>query len=102
MGFAATRREARQMVTHKAVLINDVMVNIPSFRVSAGDVVSIREKARNQTRVQDAAKQAEDKTLPEWLDVDLKKFTGEFKRIPDRDELPTDINEQLVVELYSK
>lgn len=102
MGLAATRREARQLVGHKAILVNDQPVNIPSYRIQPGDVVSIREKSKGQTRIQDAIKHAEDRELPEWLTVDFKNMSGEFKRIPDRDELPTDINEQLIVELYSK
>ncbi len=102
MGFAATRREARQLVGHKAILVNDSWVNIPSYRVKAGDVISIREKCQSQSRIQDSLKRSEDMTLAEWLNVDTKKMSGEFKRIPDRDELPTDINEQLIVELYSK
>lgn len=102
MGFAATRREARQLVGHKAILVNGSMVNVPSYRVQPGDHISIREKSQSQTRIQDALKRSEDMTLAEWLNVDTKKMTGEFKRMPDRDELPTDINEQLIVELYSK
>jgi small subunit ribosomal protein S4 len=102
MGFAATRREARQLVGHKAILVNGCGVNIASYRVKPGDVISVRERSRGQTRIQDSIKQAEDRELPEWFLLDLKKMTGEFKRIPDRDELPTDINEQLIVEFYSK
>lgn len=102
MGFAATRKEARQLVSHKAILVNDRCVNIPSFEVKAGDVVSIREKSREQVRVQDALKHAEDKGWVDWVLVDPKHFSGEYKRVPDRDELPSDINELLVVELYSK
>lgn len=102
MGFAATRREARQLVGHKAILVNGQCVNIPSYRVDPEDVVSIREKSQGQTRILDSLKQSEDMTLAEWLNVDSKKLSGEFKRMPDRDELPTDINEQLIVELYSK
>lgn len=102
MGFAVTRREARQLVRHKAIVVNEQGVNIPSYHVKPGDVVAVREKSRNQTRIQDSIKRAEDMNTFEWLSVDFKGMTGEFKRIPDRDELPTDINEQLVVELYSK
>lgn len=102
MGLAVTRREARQLVGHKAIMVNGRCVNVPSYRVLPGDVVSIREKSQGQTRIQDALKRSEDLTLPEWLNVDTKKMSGEFKRVPDRDELPTDINEQLIVELYSK
>ena len=102
MGYAVTRREARQLCTHKAILVNGKGVNIPSYQVQPGDVVSIRERSREQVRIIDALKQAEDKGWVEWMEVDAKKMTGEFKRVPDRDELPSDINEQLVVELYSK
>jgi small subunit ribosomal protein S4 len=102
MGFAATRKEARQLVSHKAILVNGKCVNIPSYQVQPGDTISIRERAKEQGRIIDALKQAEEKGWPEWVDVDAKKMTGEYKRVPDRDELPSDINEQLVVELYSK
>ncbi|MBN9288541.1 MAG: 30S ribosomal protein S4 [Gammaproteobacteria bacterium 39-13] len=102
MGFACTRKEARQLVSHKAILVNGKCVNIPSYQVKPGDTVSIRERAREQGRIIDALKQAEDKGWAEWVEVDAKKMVGEYKRVPDRDELPSDINEQLVVELYSK
>lgn len=102
MGFAATRREARQLVNHKSILVNGNVLNIPSYRVKPGDVISIREKSRTQTRIMDSIKQSEDKTISDWLLVDPKKMSGEFKRIPDRDELYSDINELLIVELYSK
>lgn len=102
MGFAATRKEARQLITHKAIMINGKNVNIPSYQVVPGEIVSIRERAREQVRVLDALKQAEDKGWVEWMEVDAKKMEGVYKRVPDRDELPSDINEQLVVELYSK
>lgn len=102
MGFACTRKEARQLVSHKAILVNGKCVNIPSYQVKPGDTVSIRERAREQGRIIDALKQAEDKGWAEWVEVDAKKMAGEYKRVPDRDELPSDINEQLVVELYSK
>jgi small subunit ribosomal protein S4 len=102
MGFASTRREARQLVLHKAVLLNDVLVNIASCQVKPGDKISIREKARGQTRIAEALQNAEKRTAPEWVSVDAKKMIGEFKRVPDREDLPSDINEQLVVELYSK
>lgn len=102
MGFAVTRREARQLVNHKAILVNGECVNISSFKVKPGDIISIREKSRTQTRIMDAMKQAEDRTIPEWMIMDSKNMSGEFKRVPDRDELPTDINELLIVELYSK
>lgn len=102
MGFAVTRKEARQLVSHKAILVNGKVVNIPSYMVQAGDVVSVRERAKEQTRIIDALKHAEENGWSDWLDVDAKQMKGEYKRVPDRDELPSDINEQLVVELYSK
>ena len=102
MGFAATRREARQLVTHKAIMVNDRCVNIPSCRIKVGDVISVREKSKEQIRIQDSAKQAEGRGVSEWVEVNFKALSGEFKRLPDRDELPSDINEQLIVELYSK
>ena len=102
MGFAVTRKEARQLVSHKAIFVNGRCVNIPSYQVKMGDVVSVREKAREQGRIIDSLKQIEEKGWVDWVVVDAKQMSGEYKRIPDRDELPSDINEQLVVELYSK
>ena len=102
MGFAATRREARQLVAHKAILLNGRAVNIASCRVKVGDVVSVREKSKTQIRIQDAVKQAESRGMSAWVEVDFASLSGNFKRLPDRDELPSDINEQLIVEFYSK
>ncbi|MBA2411138.1 MAG: 30S ribosomal protein S4 [Gammaproteobacteria bacterium] len=102
MGFSATRAEARQLVRHKAMSVNGQVVNIPSFTVNGGDVVAVREKARKQLRIQDALNVAEQYGMPEWVEVDPKKMEGVFKATPERDELPPDINESLVVELYSK
>lgn len=102
MGFGATRAEARQLVTHKAVLVNGKSVNIPSYQVQPSDTITIREKARNQVRIQDSLAVAEQFGFPEWVEVNPKKMEGTFKAVPDRSELPPDINEQLVVELYSK
>lgn len=102
MGFAATRSEARQLVSHRAVLVNGRCVNIPSYQVGPEDIVSIRERSRNQTRIQYALQLAQGKGFPEWVDVDANKMAGVFKRVPDRSDLPPDINESLVVELYSK
>ncbi len=102
MGFGATRAEARQLVNHKAVTVNGGLVNIPSYQVRPEDRVAIREKARAQVRVQDALAIAEQIGFPEWVDVDAKKMEGVFKSLPVRDDLPADINESLVVELYSK
>lgn len=102
MGFGSTRAEARQLVLHKAVLVNEKPVNIPSYQVKANDTISIREKSRNQLRVQNAIQLAQSGGFAEWIEVDTNKFSGIFKRIPDRGDLPADINESLVVELYSK
>lgn len=102
LGFASTRREARQLVVHKSILLNGRCVNIPSCRVKVGDVISVREKSKTQIRIQDAIKQAESRGMVAWVEVDSASLSGEFKRLPDRDELPSDINEQLIVELYSK
>lgn len=102
MGFGATRAEARQLVSHCAVLVNGKRVNIPSYQVSAEDVISIREKSRDQTRIQYALQLAQNRGFVDWVDVDVSKLSGVFKRVPDRIDLPADINESLVVELYSK
>lgn len=102
MGFGTTRSEARQLVSHKAVLVNGQTVNIASYQVKATDVVAIREKARKQVRIQDSLALAEQYGFPEWVDVDTKKMEGVFKSVPERTDLPADINESLVVELYSK
>lgn len=102
MGFASTRAEARQLVSHKSVLVNDKVLNIPSYQVKAGDTVSIRERSKSQIRVKDALGVAEQYGFPIWVDVDVKKMQGIFKSVPDRNELGSEINEQLVVELYSK
>lgn len=102
MGFAATRAEARQLVSHKSILVNSRVVNIPSYQVQAGDNVSVRDKAREQLRIKDAIQVAEQYGFPSWVDVDPKKLSGVFRMAPERSELGTDIREQLVVELYSK
>ncbi|ROO26460.1 30S ribosomal protein S4 [Salinisphaera orenii] len=102
MGFAATRAEARQLVNHKAVAVNDYPVNVPSYQVGPGDVVAIRNKAKNQTRILDAIQVASQIGLAEWVEVDEKGLKGTYKSIPDRDQVLPDINENLVVELYSK
>lgn len=102
MGFGSTRAESRQLVTHRAILVNGKVVNIPSYLVSPGDVVSVRESARQQIRVQSALTLAQGRTACDWIEVDSSAFTGTFKNTPDRDRLPPDINEQLIVELYSK
>jgi small subunit ribosomal protein S4 len=102
MGFGATRAEARQLVSHKAVAVNGHVVNVPSYTVSPNDVVSIRHKAQAQARIQFSLDLAEQYGFPGWVDVDAKKKEGVFKAVPDRQDLPPDISEQLVVELYSK
>jgi small subunit ribosomal protein S4 len=103
MGFAVTRAQARQLVAHKAVTVNGKKVNVPSYHVRPGDEVSLTEKARTQLRVQEAATVFDTMDLrPSWVEVDSKKFAGTFKAVPDRGDLPADINEALIVELYSK
>lgn len=102
MGFGSTRAEARQLVSHKAVLVNGKTVNIPSYQVSPNDEIAINEKAKNQVRINDAMALAQQRGIPEWIDVDSKKMSGVFKRLPERSDLPAEINESLVVELYSK
>ncbi len=102
MGYAASRSEARQLVRHKAITVNDRVVTIPSFRVSPSDVVAVGEGSRNQTRIQNSMDLATQRGFVEWIDVDSKKLSGVFKTYPERSELPSDINEHLIVELYSK
>ena len=103
MGFAVTRAQARQLVSHKAITVNGVKVNIPSYTVKEGDQVALTEKARNQLRVKEAITLNQElDAVANWTDVNPEKGEGEFKRLPDRDELPAEINEQLIVELYSK
>jgi len=102
MGFAATRAEARQLVSHKSIEVNGKIVNIPSAQLKAGDAISVREKAKKQLRIQSAIEIASQVGLPEWVEVDVKKMSGVLKSLPDRDDILPDINENLVVELYSK
>ncbi len=102
MGFATTRAEARQLVNHKAIEVNGRVVSIPSYQVSAGDTIAVREKARQQTRIQSAMEIAGQVGRPDWVDVDDKKMTGVLKALPEREDILPDINENLVVELYSK
>ena len=102
MGFGSTRSEARQLVSHKAIQVNGVTVNVASYQVRPEDVVSVREKARKQVRIQNALALAEQYGFPEWMEVDSKGMSGTFKRIHYRADLPAEINEQLIVELYSK
>ena len=102
MGFGSTRAEARQLVSHKSILVNGKIVNIASYMVKPSDVVSVREKSRKQARIAESISLAEQIGIPDWIDVNHGKFEGTFKAFPLRSELPPDINEQLVVELYSK
>ena len=102
MGFGSTRAESRQLVSHKAITVNDRVVNIASYLVSPGDRVAVREKARGQARIKESLELAEQNGFAGWIEVDLKKLDGVFLHIPERSELPPDIQEQLVVELYSK
>jgi small subunit ribosomal protein S4 len=102
MGFAATRAEARQLVSHKAIEVNGKIVNIASYQVKAEDVISVRETAKTQMRIQSALQIAKQVGFPEWVEVDETKMSGKFKAVPERTEFLPDINENLVVELYSK
>jgi small subunit ribosomal protein S4 len=102
MGFAATRAEARQLVSHKSIEVNGETVNVPSYQCAAGDVVAVREKSKAQARIAAALAIATQVGWPDWVDVDDKKFSGTLKALPDRDQILPDINENLVVELYSK
>ncbi len=103
MGFAVTRAQARQLVAHKAILVNGSKVNIPSYQVRQGDEIALTENARKQLRVQEASTLADSMDLrPMWVEVDTKKFSGVFKAVPERGDLPSDINESLIIELYSK
>ena len=102
MGFGSTRAESRQLVSHKSILVNGSVVNIPSYQVDEGDLISIREKARSQLRIQGALALSGQRAAVEWVSVDTSKLEGLFKSYPDRDELPKEINENLIVELYSK
>lgn len=101
-GFGATRAEARQLVNHKSVMVNNVIVNIPSYQVNANDVISIREKAKKQTRIADSISMAKQNGIVEWISLDDSKLEAVYKNVPERADLPPDINEQLIVELYSK
>ena len=102
MGFGSTRAEARQLVSHKAILVNGQQVNIPSYMVKAGDVISVREKSAKQARVIEALQLAGQVGYPAWVEVNADKAEGTFKKSPDRDEFGADINESLIVELYSR
>ena len=103
MGFGSTRAEARQLVSHGAILVNGKKVNIPSYSVRAGDVISIREKAQKQARIAEALELATTNgSIPAWVEVDVKKFEGTFKNVPARDEVAYEINDALIIERYSR
>ena len=102
MGFGSTRAEARQLVSHKAILVNGNPINIPSYQVEAGDTIAIREKSRNQLRISGALALAANRAPVPWVEVNADKMEGVFKAHPEREELPQEINENLIVELYSK
>jgi small subunit ribosomal protein S4 len=102
MGFGSTRAESRQLVSHKSILVNDKVVNIASYQLRPGDIVSVREKARNQLRVKGALDLSSSRSPVSWVEVDASKMSGVYSSVPERTELPADINENLIVELYSK
>jgi small subunit ribosomal protein S4 len=102
MGFGSTRAEARQVVSHRSIMVNGKVLNIPSYQVKPGDVISVREKARNQLRIRAALELAGQRSDVAWVDVDSSKMEGTFKAMPERQDLSADINENLIVELYSK
>ena len=102
MGFGASRSEARQIVRHNGILVNGRKLNIPSYQVKPGDVVEVSEKAKNHLRIKAAVESAEQRHFPEWIEMDVKAMKGTFKAKPERSELPSSINESLVIELYSK
>jgi small subunit ribosomal protein S4 len=102
MGLASTRAEARQLVSHKAISVNGATMNIPSAQIRPNDVVTVREKSRKQTRIQDSLSLAEQSGFPAWVSVDKTKMEGVFKSVPERSDLTADINESLIVELYSR
>jgi small subunit ribosomal protein S4 len=102
MGFGSTRAEARQLVSHKSIAVNGITVNIASMQIKPGDVLTVRDKAKTQLRIKDALSLAGQSGYPAWVEVDADKMTGTFKNLPDRGEIAQDINESLVVELYSR
>lgn len=102
LGFASTRAEARQLVSHKAIVVNGNVVNIPSYSVRVGDVVAVREKAKKQVRIAEALSLAEQSGFPMWVAVDAKKMEGSLKTLPDRSDYNQEVNESLIVELYSR
>ncbi|WMY97299.1 MAG: 30S ribosomal protein S4 [Arsenophonus sp.] len=102
MGFGTTRAEARQIVNHKSIMVNNKVVNIPSYQISINDTICIREKAKKQLRIKASLELSEQIEKPKWIEIDMKKMKGIFKNIPDRSDFSADINENLIIELYSK
>ncbi len=102
MGFGSTRAEARQLVSHKAFTVNGIVVNIASYSVKTGDIIAVREKSKKQVRIVEALSLAEQIGMPSWVSVDAKKMEGTFKSLPERNEIAMDVNESLIVELYSR
>ena len=102
MGFGSTRAESRQLVSHKAITVNGEVVNVPSYQIAAGDVVAIRQKAKEQLRIKSALDLASQRSPIDWVSVDQSKLEGQFTRVPERTDLAQEINENLIVELYSK
>ncbi len=102
LGFASTRAEARQLVSHKAITVNDSLVNIPSYQLSPGDVISLSENGKQQSRVKLALENLSNREDCDWLELDASQFLGTYKTTPERDQLDSDINENLIIELYSK
>ena len=102
MGFGSTRAEARQLVSHKAITVNGKCVNIPSCMIKAGDVLAVREKSKKQNRIVEALQLAQQVGMPAWVEVNIEKAEGTFKAVPDRDQFAADVNESLIVELYSR
>jgi len=102
MGYGSTRAEARQIVSHRQITVNGQTVNVPSYQVQEGDVIAVREKAKNQLRIKHALELASQRAPVEWVEVDTAKMEGVFKALPERSDLSADINEHLIVELYSK
>jgi small subunit ribosomal protein S4 len=102
MGFGSTRAEARQLVSHKAMTVNGKSVNIPSYMVKAGDIIAVRDKSKKQNRIAEALQLAQQVGMPSWVEVSIEKTEGTFKSVPDRDQFAADVNESLIVELYSR
>lgn len=102
MGFGCTRAESRQLINHKSIMVNNKIVNIPSYKVTANDLITVRSKSKSQSRIKESLNLVEQREKPTWLEVDSNKMEGVFKRIPERSDLSAEINEHLIVELYSK